>query len=235
MSAGRPAPLVVVQARMSSSRLPGKVLAELAGGVTALGLQLERLADCREVAGVVVATSDRPEDDGIAELARASRTGIVRGSLHDVLDRFALVLERFAPAGVVRLTADCPVIDPAVVDTVARRWREGSEDYVANVLPPRTFPVGMDTEVVTGTALRAADAEASDPYDREHVTPFIRENLERFPAASVTLGAPRPDVRLVLDTAADLERLRAVVARAGRRALLADLVAAYDALDEAPG
>ncbi len=222
----RPAPVAVVQARMSSTRLPGKVLADL-GGRPVLEWVVSRLRDSRELAGVVVATSDEPGDDPVAEAAPAR---VVRGPLADVLGRYAIAARDLGFEGLVRVTADCPLIDPAVVDEVVAAWRAGEADYVANVIEPRTYPVGMDTEVVSADALLAADAEATEPYDREHVTPFVRSRPERFPQRAVTLDPPRPDVRLTLDTAEDLERLRAVVGATGPDASLAELVAAADAL-----
>lgn len=221
----RPAPVAVVQARMSSTRLPGKVLADL-GGRPVLEWVVSRLRDSRELADVTVATSADSGDDAVADAAAALGAQVVRGPLDDVLGRYAIAARSLDSGGVVRITADCPLIDPAVVDEVVSEWRAGDADYVANVIEPRTYPVGMDTEVVTAAALLAADAEATDAYDREHVTPFVRSRPERFPQRAVTLDPPRPDVRLTLDTPDDLEHLRAVVAQTGPKASLAELIAA---------
>lgn len=221
----RPAPVAVVQARMSSTRLPGKVLAEI-GDMPALHLQLRRLGRCGELDRVAVATSSDPSDDPVEEAAAAAGVRVVRGPLEDVLARYAVAARELDSAGLVRLTADCPLISPRVVDRVVRRWREGDEAYVANVIDPRTYPVGMDTEVVDAAALLAADAEAVEPYDREHVTPFVRSRPERFAQASVTLEPPAAEVRLTLDTQDDLDLLRRVVASAGADAELDELIAA---------
>jgi spore coat polysaccharide biosynthesis protein SpsF len=207
---------------MSSTRLPGKVLADL-DGRPVLEWVVSRLRDSRELADVVVATSGDASDDPVAEAAPAR---VVRGPLDDVLGRYAVAARELGSGALVRITADCPLIDPAVVDEVVAAWRTGDEDYVANVIEPRTYPVGMDTEVVSADALLAADAEATEPYDREHVTPFVRSRPDRFPQRAVSLDPPRPDVRLTLDTADDLEHLRAVVAQAGPHASLAELIAA---------
>ena len=207
---------------MSSTRLPGKVLADL-GGRPVLEWVVSRLRDSRELAGVVVATSDDPSDDPVAEAAPAR---VVRGPLDDVLGRYAIAARELGFEGLVRITADCPLIDPAVVNEVVAEWRASEADYVANVIEPRSFPVGMDTEVVSARALLAADAEATDPYDREHVTPFVRSRPERFTQTAVRLDPPRADVRLTLDTPEDLEHLRAVVATTGPRASLGELIEA---------
>ncbi len=144
--------------------------------------------------------------------------------------RYVIAARVLGADGLVRVTADCPLIAPGVVDEVVGAWRTGDAAYVANVIEPRTYPVGMDTEVVSAEALLAADAEATDAYDREHVTPFVRSRPERFPQTAVTREPPRPDVRLTLDTPEDLEQLRAVVAATGARPTLDELIAAADSL-----
>ena len=214
--------VAVVQARMSSSRLPGKVLADL-GGVPVLQRVVDRLKRCRQLESVVVATSVDPSDDPVAA---AASVPTVRGPLDDVLERYRIALAEHPCDAVVRITADCPVIDPAVVDDVVARWREGDEAYVANVIEPRTFPKGMDTEVVTADALAQAAAEATSAHDREHVTPFIRDRPDRFPQAAVTHDPPLGHLRMTLDTPEDLRALRDLVARTGPDAGLEELVEA---------
>lgn len=206
--------LAVVQARMGSSRLPGKVLEEL-GGEPVLGRVLARLGRARELDGVVVAAPAGEADEPVAEAAARAGAAVVRGPLEDVLERYRLAVAEHPCAAVVRITADCPLIDPGVVDLVVGRWRAGEADYAANVIEPRSFPKGMDTEVISTGALAAAGEEATDPYDREHVTPFIRSRPERFPQLRVALDPPRDDVRLTLDTPEDLRVLRELVARVG--------------------
>jgi spore coat polysaccharide biosynthesis protein SpsF (cytidylyltransferase family) len=218
----------VVQGRMTSTRLPGKVLADI-GGQPSLRLQLARLRRATELDAIVVATSVDPSDDAIVELCGDMGIAVVRGPLLDVLERYRLAGEQLGAEGIVRLTADCPFIDPAVVDRVVARWRAGSEDFVGNCVDPRTYPVGMDTEVVTWAALRAAAAEAIDPIDREHVTPFVRSRPQRFPAARVDLDPAYANVRLTLDTPEDLALLRDVATRVPADAGLADILRALGA------
>jgi len=220
--------VAVVQARMTSTRLPGKVLADL-GGRSVLQWVLARLGAASELDGVVVATSDDPSDDPVAQAAASLGASVVRGPLADVLARYAIAARELGSEGIVRVTADCPLIDPAVVDEVVAAWREGGAAYVSNVIEPRTYPVGMDAEVVDAAALLVADAEASEAHDREHVTPFVRSRPERFAQRAVRLAEPRPDVRLTLDTPEDLEVLRDVVGATGPDRALAELVAAADA------
>ena len=213
---------------MTSTRLPGKVLADL-GGRSVLQWVLARLEAASELDGVVVATSDDPSDDPVAQAAASLGASVVRGPLVDVLARYAIAARELGSEGIVRVTADCPLIDPAVVDEVVAAWREGGAAYVSNVIEPRTYPVGMDAEVVDAAALLVADAEASEAHDREHVTPFVRSRPERFAQRAVRLAEPRPDVRLTLDTPEDLEVLRDVVGATGPDRALAELVAAADA------
>lgn len=214
----------IVQARMSSTRLPGKVLADICGQ-PALMLLLNRLGRACEPDVVAVATSANPDDDAIVEACRNAGALVLRGPLEDVLERYRMAAAELRCDGIVRITADCPLIDPAVVDWVVARWRSGEEDYVANVIEPRTFPIGQDTEVVSRGALDAAAAEADDPYDREHVTPFIRSQPERFPQASVIHEPPLSGLRMVLDTPEDLELLRALVATRGPAASMDEYLA----------
>jgi spore coat polysaccharide biosynthesis protein SpsF len=219
--------LAIVQARMSSTRLPGKVLEEL-GGTRVLDLVLQRLGAASELQGVVVATSTDPGDDPVAQVAADAGVPVVRGPLEDVLERYRLAAEQHPCEAVVRITADCPLVDPDVVDAVVRRWRGADEQYVANVIEPRTYPKGLDVEVISRTALEAAAAEASDAYDREHVTPYVRSRPDTFPQARVTHEPSYGGVRLTLDTPEDLEALRALVDRVGPDARMGELMAALE-------
>ncbi len=202
--------LAVVQARMGSTRLPGKVLADL-GGRPVLQLMLERLRRAH-LDHLVVATSDGAGDDPVAALAESMGLPVVRGSETDVLGRFLLAVDRFPADDVVRLTADCPLIDPVVVDSAIGLHRRTGADYTSNTLE-RTFPDGLDVEVVRAVALRQAAADAVDPGEREHVTPFLQHHPERFTFASLETVEQLAHERWTLDTPEDLDRLRAIVAK----------------------
>lgn len=207
--------VAIVQARMSSSRLPGKVLMPLAGAESVLAVLLARLSRTQQVDEVVVATSSDPSDDPISDAASSSGVRVVRGPLDDVLRRFALAANATGADAVVRITADCPLVDAGVVDALVRMWRKGEAEYVANTLEPRTFPDGLDAEVVSRGALETAEREAGEADAREHVTPFIRANPARFSQAGLWLHPPHGEVRITLDDAGDLARLRALVAAVG--------------------
>ena len=183
--------LVVIQARMGSTRLPGKVLADL-GGRPLLGLQLARLERLPE-AQIVVATSDLPGDDPVAALADEYGVPSVRGPEQDVLGRFALAVAAHPGDEVVRLTADCPLTDPGLVEAVLALRRATDADYAGNTLI-RTFPDGLDVEVMTAATFATADRESTDPLDREHVTRFVLRNPHRFRSANLRASRPsRPN------------------------------------------
>jgi spore coat polysaccharide biosynthesis protein SpsF len=206
---------VIVQARMSSTRLPGKVLADLGPGTT-LELLVARLRRVGEAADLVIATSEEASDEPVAEAARALGVAVARGPLRDVLERYRSAAEMVACDAVVRITSDCPLVDPGVIDRLIAIWRADERlDYVWNTREPRTFPDGLDAEMVSRSALDAAAAETGEPYDREHVTPFVRDHPDRFAQLALALQSPARDVKLSLDTPEDLAAIRALIARLG--------------------
>lgn len=205
-------PLIVVQARAGSTRLPGKVLAEL-GGMPMLEFQLRRLQPITSVvdAKIVLATSDLAGDDAVAAVAERLGISVVRGSEADVLGRFAIALVRHPADTIVRLTGDCPLTDPFVVAAAVALHEEAEADYTCNVLP-RSYPKGLDVEVLSARALRMAELEATEASDREHVTPFVYRRPERFRLANLHSGQNLGEEWWTVDTAADLTRLREIVA-----------------------
>lgn len=197
--------LAIVQARTSSTRLPGKVLKPLAGAPLIVRL-LERLRLCRTLDAVVVATSLDPSDDPLAAVCEQAGAAVHRGPLNDVLARFVGALDAFGEADVaVRLTADCPLHDPAVIDRVVLAKRVGVAPYVSNTIPDRTYPIGLDVEAFDPELLRIAHAESADAYEREHVTPFVYRRPERFALHCERLNAALADRRWVVDTAEDYD------------------------------
>lgn len=191
--------LAILQARMSSTRLPGKVLKPILGRPM-LARQLERLSRCRSLDRLVVATSDRSDDDPIADVCDAEDIAVFRGSLNDVLDRFYKCAQQQddKPMVVVRLTADCPLADPTLIDNVVATFQESNFDYVSNCDPP-TYPDGLDVEVFSLRALATAWREAVLPSHREHVTPFIRKQPERFSVGNYAAEIDRSHMRWTVD------------------------------------
>jgi len=205
--------LAILQARMSSTRLPGKVLAPVLGEPM-IGRQLERLARSARLDRIVVATSTDPSDDPLAAWCEGRGQPVFRGALGDVLDRFhgALALVPEADT-VVRLTGDCPLADPAVIDATIERHLATGADYTSNTPAVRTYPHGLDTEVMRRTALEAAWREAKDPYEREHVTPFIYRHPERFRIESLSRQPSLAHLRWTVDFPQDLAFVRGVYER----------------------
>ena len=205
--------VAVIQARLGSTRLPGKVLADLAGAPL-LQRVIERVRRARRVDQVVVATTVRPEDAAVAALAEALGMRCTRGSETDVLARYLDAARQWPAERIVRITADCPLLDPAVVDDVIAASDDPAYDYVANINPP-TFPDGLDVEVVRHDALVRAGAEATLRSEREHVTLHIRHHPERYRIRNVIQAPDRSSLRWTVDDPADLAFARAVYAALG--------------------
>jgi glutamate-1-semialdehyde aminotransferase/spore coat polysaccharide biosynthesis protein SpsF (cytidylyltransferase family) len=205
----------ILQARMGSSRLPGKTLVDVAGRPL-LGHLVDRARRIPGLERVIIATTDRPADRAILDFAAAEGLAAYAGSEDDVLDRFYQAAARFGVSVVVRVTPDCPLLDPAVAGLVLARYLEarGGLDYAGNTQPP-TFPDGQDTEVFSAEALARAWREAGLRSEREHVTPYIWKHPDRFRLANVRHAEDLSVLRWTVDEAADLEFVRAVYARLG--------------------
>lgn len=201
----------VLQARMSSSRLPGKVLRPLLGQPMILR-QIERLRRCRRLDRIVVATSDHPSDDILAETLAGTGVEVVRGPLEDVLGRFLKVIETLGLTGdMVRLTADCPLADPDVIDACIDLRREGGFDYASNG-QVRTWPRGLDVEAFTVEALQRAGAEAVSDYDREHVTPWLYRPGSPFRRGDLVQARDDSPLRWTVDLPEDFAFVERVYA-----------------------
>jgi spore coat polysaccharide biosynthesis protein SpsF len=207
-----PSVVGIIQARMGSSRLPGKVLKDV-HGMPLLIREIVRVRRAQSLGQVIVATTVDPEDDPIAEFCRRQGVPFYRGDPLDVLDRYYQAAQLFKAEVVVRLTGDCPLIDPREIDRTVRAFFAAGVDFAANRLPPpwkRTTPIGMDTEVVTFDALARAWREAEARYAREHVMPYLYEQEGRF---NVLLVDHTPDLgkyRLTVDTPEDLALIREI-------------------------
>lgn len=205
--------LAILQARMTSSRLPGKVLAPVLGEPM-IFRQIERLRRAQRIDQLVVATSVDPSDDPLAQACEARGVAVFRGSLDDVLDRFAGALERFPDAAtVIRVTADCPLADWTVVDAVISHLDETGADYASNTPAERTYPHGLDVEVMRRAALMDAWRDGADPYEREHVTPYIYRRPQAYRLAYVSRTPSLAHLRWTVDYPADLEFVRDVYGR----------------------
>ena len=200
--------VAIIQARMGSTRLPGKVLKDLAGQ-TVLARVVNRTRRAALLDEVVIATTDKPADDAIVEECTRLQVPCFRGDESDVLDRYYRAAQNFSADAVVRITSDCPLIDPELIDVTVRAFMDQQPDYATNSLVI-TYPRGLDVEVFTLNALARAWREAKEPYQRAHVTPYMYEHSELFKIVSLTAGNDYSHYRWTLDTEEDLEVIRAI-------------------------
>ena len=206
----------IIQARMDSTRLPGKVMLPL-NGTHVLSHDIQRVADTDQIDEVVVATSKKQADDIVKQYADHAGATVFRGSENNVLGRMFGAAQYVDADVVVRITADCPLISPIVIDSVVERLKETNADYSSNIVE-RTFPRGLDVEAFTFESFNKVYEQSSDPHHREHVTPYYHENPDMFDLVSVTSEEvfedlwmqDRTDLRLTLDEADDYELLRTI-------------------------
>jgi spore coat polysaccharide biosynthesis protein SpsF len=200
--------VAIIQARMGSTRLPGKVLRDICGKPM-LRHVVERTRAVRLVDEIVVATSVEPGDDAVASFCHEHGYACFRGSEMDVLDRYCHAARECNADAIVRITSDCPLIDPEVSSRTVRAFLEQQPDYASNSLV-RTYPRGLDTEVIASDALERARRAASLPYQRVHVTPYIYQNPREFRILSVTAETDYSGYRWTVDTPEDLDFVRTV-------------------------
>jgi len=205
--------LAITQARSNSSRLPGKVLMTISGQ-TLLEMHIRRILNSKSIDKLIVATTSDISDDGIAEVAQHCGVSSYRGSENDVLDRFYRAASSHFPNWIVRLTADCPLIDPELIDHVIKNAMEGDYDYYSNC-ESETFPDGQDVEVFTFESLKSAWKSAELFSEREHVTPFIRKNLMLRKEELQCTDLKYKFVRLTVDEQCDFEVIEQMIKKAG--------------------
>jgi spore coat polysaccharide biosynthesis protein SpsF len=203
--------LAVLQARCSSTRFPGKVLASLLGEPMILR-QIERLRQSALIDHLVVATSVDDSDDALVEVLAAADVDVRRGSLDNVVARFEDVVSDFPADHIVRLTADCPLADPAVVDAVIGRHLAVASDYTSNTLVP-TYPDGLDVECVSARAFQQLLTLPLTAREREHVTLGLYSRPAAFTLANVTQSPDRSNLRWTVDVPEDLEFVKAIYER----------------------
>lgn len=225
---------IVIQARMGSSRYPGKVLQPI-GDRPLLARLLERLASAEGVEEIIVATTNRAEDDAVAGLCSSMEIPVFRGSEEDVLDRYYQAARAHGLGAVIRVTGDCPLMDPRLVEDLVAEYRTGRWDYVSNSMPMR-LPHGMETSLMSWNALERSWREARLPSEREHVTRFIRERPERFRIKALDYdGFDHRHLRVTVDHPEDLEVVAEVFAILERRGLFGHVEEIVAILEEFPG
>ena len=199
----------IIQARMGSSRLPGKVLMKSGNGMPILYHVINQLRHCSKVKNLVIATTTNQEDDEIEKFADNNSVNVFRGSEKDVLDRYFQCAKKYSFSTIVRITSDCPLIDPQIVDKVIERFFSGNYDYATNTLI-RTFPIGTDAEVFSFSALETAWKNAQLPSEREHVTPHLR-NKGNFKTINVENDTNISNLRLTVDRIEDFELINEIL------------------------
>ena len=195
--------LAILQARVSSTRLPGKVLKPILGRPMILR-QIERIERATKIDQLIVATSSDITDDPLAQLCIENDTTCFRGSLEDVLDRLCQAAKLYSPDYVVRLTGDCPLADPKLIDDVVSFCEQGDYDYASNTVEP-TYPDGLDVEVFRYSCLKEAWEEASLPSQREHVTLVIHQHPKRYKIGSYKNRIDLSSLRWTVDKPSDFE------------------------------
>ncbi len=195
--------LAILQARMSSTRLPNKVLKPIMGQPM-LAQQIARLKQSKLIDKIIIATSIQADDDAIENLCKTLQIDCFRGDLNDVLARFYHASQAYSPEHIVRLTADCPLTDASVIDAVISTHLTQQADYTSNCQPP-TFPDGLDVEVFSAKALAISYQQAKKPSEREHVTQFMRNHAELFTLANYQYHQDLSHLRWTVDEAQDFD------------------------------
>ncbi len=207
----------IIQARMGSTRLPGKALKDICGK-SMLERVVERVKKTKTIDGLIIATTVREEDDQIVAECEKVGVPVFRGDPEDLLDRYYQCAKRYGVQNVIRITSDCPLIEPEVIDLVVGKFFEVKPDYASNTLPPRTYPRGLDIEIFSFDALELAWREDEDPAWREHVTPYIYRHPEKFKLHAVSNDADYSHMRWTVDTPEDLVLVRKIYGHFGNDA-----------------
>jgi len=211
----------IIQARVGSTRLPRKVLKKLDKKKSMMDFTIEQLNFSKYINNIIIATSIKKEDDKIEEYCRTKKINFFRGSFEDVLDRYYQCAKKFKIKNIVRISGDCPLIDPNVVDKVIEKYNTKKFDYVSNT-QPKTFPQGTEVEVFTFNSLEETWKSASLPSEREHVTPYIYKNLEKFKIFNLINDKNLSDLRWVVDRKNDFEFVKILINKIKKRPILTE-------------
>lgn len=208
--------IAIIQARMASNRLPGKVMQSICGKPM-LAWVVYRVRKSSHVSRVVVATTISDDDNPIVSYCKENKISFFRGSEFDVLNRYYQTARHYRADIIVRITADCPLIDATIIDKCIELLVNNLYDFVSNRLPPpfkRTYPIGLDVEVVTMSALERAWIEAKEPYQREHVMPYLYEKDRGFKIHLINNEIDYGEYRWTVDTQKDLDFVNAITKKA---------------------
>jgi len=221
----------IIQARMGSSRLPGKVMQKISENKTVIDFVVDQLQESKMIEKIIVAIPDQIEDNVTYDHLISRNISTYRGSLNNVLDRFYQCANSNSSSIIIRITADCPLIDPDIVDKVIKKFIENKFDYVANT-HPRTFPYGTETEVFSFNALKIAWEETDDEFDKEHVTPYFYKNPDKFKIGNFSQKTNQSNYRWTIDYEEDLEFVKKVVHKIQKNPILTQHI--VDLLEKNP-
>ena len=209
----------IIQARMGSSRLPGKTLMKLNDESSTLHFVKNQLSFSKFIDEIIVATTDLDEDDVIEEISKEMNVKCFRGSSNDVLDRYYNCAKKFQIDNIIRITADCPLIDPEIVDQVIQKYNTKNYDYVTNTLK-RTYPIGTDVEIFSFEILEKTWKNAKLSSEREHVTPFIRNEKINLKIGNLENTKDLSHIRITLDHKEDLELIKQIISQINKNPIL---------------
>lgn len=209
----------IIQARMGSTRLQGKVMKLLDGKNPSLFYTISQLKNCKLIDKIVVATTTSNEDDVIEDYVKTLGMDVFRGSKHDVLDRYFQCAQKFSFSKILRVTADCPLIDPTIVDKGISTFLKNSYDYVTNTFP-RTYPDGNETEIFSYALLKLAHDNTLLPSEREHVTPYFKNNPNMFKIKNFSYSKDISNLRWTLDYDEDLTLIKKIISKIKFRPIL---------------
>jgi spore coat polysaccharide biosynthesis protein SpsF len=219
----------IIQARMGSTRLPGKVMMNIEDQKPVLYFVIKQLQECKLIDKIIVATTTNDEDNQIVNYSKNLGIDCFRGSSKDVLDRHYQCAKEYSISTIVRIPSDKPLIDPEVVDNVISVFNNNSYDYVTNFLSNSTFPSGEEVEVFSMNGLEKVWRKAKLPSEREHVTPYFSNNEDKFEITHIENSENLSHIRCAVDRMEDLELVRLIVSKIKKRPILMkDVVALFD-------
>lgn len=218
----------IIQARTGSSRLPNKVLMKINEEQTILEHVIDQLSFSKSIKKIIIATTNLKQDDIIEKLGRKLKIDVFRGDSLDVLDRYYKCAKEFNLDNILRITSDCPLIDPEVVDKIIKKFEIEKYDYVSNTLI-RTFPIGLDAEIFSFEVLEKTWKNAILPSEREHVTPFIRSKKMDFSIGNIENEEDLSKIRITLDRKEDYELIKLIMKECKKRPiLLQDIIKLFE-------
>jgi len=210
----------IIQARIGSTRLPGKVMMNVENQKPVLYFVIKQLQECKLIDKIIVATTTNAEDDQIVNYSKNLGIDCFRGSSKDVLDRYYQCAKEYSVSTIVRITSDCPLIDPEIVDSVINMFENNSCDYTTNFLPNSTFPNGVEVEVFSMNGLEKVWKKAKLPSEREHVTPYFSNHKDEFEITNIKNPENLSHLRWSVDRIEDLKLVRLIVSKIKKRPIL---------------